>query len=160
MGLDYVVLAQWGLVPALGTLLTITVVLSYSIFYRKILEKESEIRFKVRSDLAKEVHNFNKITKRAQGELEFFDRISRIVEFNLILTKSKDLFKKWILISAIVLLILGITFIIYTEKRDFIFVFGILDLTIHIASWLALMFNHDKLEKFLNGDDPQKILGE
>ena len=161
MALDYVALAQWGLVPALGVLFGITLTYSYKIFYKKIIEKENEIKNKVRSDVTEIVNQFNDITsENQQGEQEFANQIGRIAKFKEITKDSKTAFRRDIVLSAIVTILLGVVYIIWIDKRDAIFVGGIFSLGYHLLMFNSLRIDYDKLERFLNGEDPKIILGE
>lgn len=161
MTIDYSALANWGIVPALGILMAITVTLSYNIFYCKILEKENDVKNKVRTDVIAKIGQFNQITSQSQqGEQIFANEISMIAKFKEIVNDGKVSFKRDILISAIVLIVLGIVFIIWTEKQQLIFAFGLFSLVFHLSAWNSLRTNHDRIERFLNGDEPKDILGE
>ena len=46
------------------------------------------------------------------------------------------------------------------DKRDTIFVVGLIVLGYHLFQFNSLRINYDKLERFLNGEDPKNILGE
>jgi len=161
MSINYAGAAQWGLVPALGVLLSITITLSYHLFYNKLLEKENSINSKVRSDLTKKVKLFNQITtKNTQGEEEFAEHIENVVEFKEILKESKDLFRENILISALFVVLLGIIFIVWDQRRDIVLFVGSVILIAHFYAWNQLRQNYNKLENYLNGGDPKKILDE
>lgn len=161
MVLNYVALADWGLVPALGVLTTITLTSAYNLYYKKFIEKENQVKNKVRDDVTNKVNNFQQITSQnQQGEQEFANQISRIAKFKEIVKDSKQLFRRDIIISAIITIISGIAYVIWIDKRDTIFVVGLIVLGYHLISFNSLRVNYDKLERFLNGEDPKNILGE
>ena len=161
MVVDYIALAQWGLVPALGVLFGITITYSYNLYYKKILEKENEVKNKVRDDVTAKVRDFEQITSQnQQGEQEFANQISRIAKFKEIVKNSKTTFRRDIIISAIITIISGITFIIWIDKRDTIFVVGLIAMGYNLISFNSLRVDYDKLERFLSGEDPKNILGE
>src|SRR3989344_2952017 len=123
MAIDYIALAQWGLVPALGVLFGISLTYSYNLFYKKILEKENEIKAKVRDNVTEKVNKFQEITSQnQQGEQEFANQIGRIAKFKEIVKDSKTAFRRDIVLSAIITILLGIAYIIWIDKRDSIFV--------------------------------------
>lgn len=161
MSLNYVALAQWGLVPALGVLFGISLTYSYNIFYKKILEKETEIKTKVRDYVTAKVNNFQEIkSQNHQSEQEFANQIGRIAKFKEIVKDSKTVFIRDIIVSAIITILLSIAYIIWVDKRDALFVGGIISLSYHLLSFNSLRLDYDKLERFLNGEDPKIILGE
>ena len=161
MILDYVALAQWGLVPALGVLFGISLTYSYNLFYKKILEKENDIKTKVRDDVTEKVNKFNEIaSQNQQGEQEFANHIGRIAKFKEIVKDSKTSFRRDIILSAIITILLGIVYIIWVDKRDALFVGGVISLGYHLLSFNSLRMDYDRLERFLNGEDPKIILGE
>ena len=161
MVLDYVALADWGLVPALGVLTTLTVTSAYSWYYKKILNIENDVKNKVRDDVTKKVNNFNEIaSQNQQGEQEFANQISRIAKFKEIVNDSKNTFRKHIAISAIILILSGIAFIVWTDKQDAVMVVGLGSLAWHLMNWYSLMTNYGKIERFMNGEEPKDILGE
>ena len=161
MAIDYVALSQWGIVPALGVLITLTLTLSHKIYYGKILEKEDTIKNKIRDDVLEEVKNFNKKSKNeAISEKEFSERIKRIVKFNEILEESKSLFNKNLVVSAVLLVLLGIIFVVWTDKKDTLLMLGIIILGYHLFSWNSLRTNYSLLERFRCGENTKEILGE
>lgn len=161
MAIDYIALAQWGLVPALGILFGISLTYSYNLFYKKILEKENEIKNKVRDSVTEKINNFPQISSQnQQGEQQFANEIGRIAKFKEIVKDSKTAFRRDIILSALLTVLLGIAYIIWVDKRDAIFVGGIISLGYHLLSFNSLRIDYDRLERFLNGEDPKLILGE
>ena len=161
MVIDNTALAQWGLVPALGVLFGITITYAYKIYYKKIIENEIKVINKVRDDVTDKVNNFQQVTnKNQQGEQEFGNQISRIEKFKEMINESKQLFKRDIINSAIITIVSGISSVIWIDKRETIFVVGMIVLGYHLLMFNSLRVNYDKLERFLNGEDPKKILGE
>lgn len=161
MAIDHIALAQWGLVPALGVLFGISLTYSYNLFYKKILEKENEIKNKVRDSVTEKINNFPQISSQnQQGEQQFANEIGRIAKFKEIVKDSKTAFRRDMILSALLTVLLGIAYIIWVDKRDAIFVGGIISLGYHLLSFNSLRIDYDRLERFLNGEDPKIILGE
>jgi hypothetical protein len=161
MSLDYIALAQWGLVPALGAIMGITITLSYYIFYNKIIEKEKEIRKTITKDLRQIVKQFAaQSNTNDKTEKQLSADVGRIMKIREMLEEAKSMFKKWLLFSAIALLILGIAYIVWTDQRNALFVVGIGLLVVHLLSWNNLRIIHDNLERYLNGEDLKEILDD
>ena len=134
---------------------------SYNLFYKKILEKENEIKTKVRDDVTEKVNKFNEIASQNQkGEQEFANHIGRIAKFKEIVKDSKTSFRRDIILSAIITILLGIVYIIWVDKRDALFVGGVISLGYHLLVFNSLRIDYDRLERFLNAEDPKTILGE
>ncbi len=159
MVVDYNALAPYGLFTALGILMTITITISYEIFYKWIIQKENEIKNKVNNDVTSKIDEFQNTNPNLQDEQKFADEIKRIAKFKELFEDSKTTFEREIIISGIILVILGIVFIVW-DKKDTIFVVGVIVLIIHLIFWNNLRTNKKNFERFLRDEDPREILGE
>lgn len=55
-------------------------------------------------------------------------------------------------------LLLGISYIIWIDQRNGVFVGGIIVLAYHLLQCNSLRINYEKIERFIKGEEPKKIL--
>ncbi|MDO8508194.1 MAG: hypothetical protein Q7S27_00755 [Nanoarchaeota archaeon] len=158
MAINYEIAGQGGLVPAFGILMAITLTLSYQVFYKKILNKESEIKDKIRKDVLSEVKKFK--ISGLSNEKSFSDKIGNVVRFGEILNESKNVYQNQMIPSAILLIVNGIIFIIWPYQQNVLFMAGAILLGWHLISWNSLRIKFRQLNEFLDGKEPKDILGE
>lgn len=161
MTLDYVALAKWGLVPALGTIITITLGFAYKLYYKELKTLETKVRNKVRTLLITEVGKFDQITsKNLKGEQEFSDMISIIVGYNPIYKEAKKHFEVHMFYSAILFIVLGVLFVLIPDLGEALLLVGAMTLTYHLGSMFSFRHQCIQLQNFLKVDDAKELMEE
>src|SRR3989338_7803027 len=159
LNLDNTAISQLGLVPSLGVLFAITITLSLTLFYNKIVQIENKVEEKIKSDVIRAIQEYYDHRHRRVDEERLSDGLTNLMRVKDYIAEGKNLFMLHLLVSAIISIIAGIGLLTFSNK---LLLFGVGTIAIgwHLFSWNNLRIRVDKLEKYLKNVPMRQILGE